>query len=133
MALPLLLGRRACSWAPYPEVSLREARALRDEARVLLAKGVNPHTERKKKRHAIQLASEYSFKAVFDAWVDHHRKELKEGRQSTLSQILRIFDKGVLPSLGKMSVYDIRLPQLLGVLAKIEERKAFTTAEKVRT
>src|SRR3546814_11444928 len=32
-----------------------------------------------------------------------------------------------------MSIYDIRRPQLLGVLAAIEKRKAFTTAEKVRT
>ena len=44
---------------------------------------------------------------------EHRRKELKEGRQSTLSQILRIFNKDVLPTLGKMSIYDIRRPQLL--------------------
>jgi len=116
-----------------PEIGLREARTLRDEARALLARGINPHTDRKQKRHAVKLAADYTFKAVFDAWVEHRRKELKEGRQSTLSQILRIFGKDVLPALGKMSIYDIRRPQLLGVLARIEERKAFTTAEKVRT
>lgn len=32
-----------------------------------------------------------------------------------------------------MSIYDIRRPQLLGVVARIEQRKALTTAEKVRT
>ena len=82
---------------------------------------------------AVKLAADYTFKAVFDAWVEHRRKEIKEGRNSTLSQILRIFNKDVLPSLKQMSIYDIRRPQLLGVLARIEERKAFTTAEKVRT
>ncbi|MBY2956649.1 DUF4102 domain-containing protein [Achromobacter pulmonis] len=128
------LGKqKRISLGNYPEIGLREARALRDEARALLAKGINPHTDRKQKRHAVKLASDYTFKAVFDAWVEHRRKELKEGRQSTLSQILRIFDKDVLPSLGRMSIYDIRRPQLLGVLARIEQRKAFTTAEKVRT
>ena len=128
------LGKqKRISLGNYPEIGLREARALRDEARALLAKGINPHTDRKQKRHAVKLAADYTFKAVFDAWVEHRRKELKEGRQSTLSQILRIFGKDVLPTLGKMSIYDIRRPQLLGVLARIEERKAFTTAEKVRT
>ena len=128
------LGKqKRISLGNYPEIGLREARTLRDEARALLAKGINPHTDRKQKRHAVKLASDYTFKAVFDAWVEHRRKELKEGRQSTLSQILRIFGKDVLPTLGKMSIYDIRRPQLLGVLARIEERKAFTTAEKVRT
>ncbi|MGR4897326.1 tyrosine-type recombinase/integrase [Stenotrophomonas sp. LARHCG68] len=128
------LGKqKRISLGNYPEIGLREARTLRDEARALLAKGINPHTDRKQKRHAVKLAADYTFKAVFDAWVEHRRKELKEGRQSTLSQILRIFGKDVLPILGKMSIYDIRRPQLLGVLARIEERKAFTTAEKVRT
>lgn len=128
------LGKqKRISMGNYPEIGLRDARSLRDQARALLAKGVNPHTDRKQKRHAVQLAAEYTFKSVFDAWVEHRRKELKEGRQSTLSQILRIFDKDVLPSLGKRSIYDIRRPQLLGVLARIEERKAYTTAEKVRT
>ncbi|PBZ51887.1 integrase [Pseudomonas aeruginosa] len=128
------LGKqKRISLGNYPEIGLREARTLRDEARALLAKGINPHTDRKQKRHAVKLAADYTFKAVFDAWVEHRRKELKEGRQSTLSQILRIFGKDVLPTLGKMSIYDIRRPQLLGVLARIEERRAFTTAEKVRT
>ncbi|SSW71262.1 Prophage integrase IntS [Achromobacter veterisilvae] len=128
------LGKqKRISLGNYPEIGLREARTLRDEARALLAKGINPHTDRKQKRHAVKLAADYTFKTVFDAWVEHRRKELKEGRQSTLSQILRIFGKDVLPTLGKMSIYDIRRPQLLGVLARIEERKAFTTAEKVRT
>nr|WP_200967923.1 integrase arm-type DNA-binding domain-containing protein [Pseudomonas aeruginosa] len=128
------LGKqKRISLGNYPEIGLREARTLRDEARALLAQGINPHTDRKQKRHAVKLASDYTFKAVFNAWVEHRAKELKEGRNSTLSQIKRIFEKDVLPSLGKMSIYDIRRPQLLGVLAKIEGRKAFTTAEKVRT
>jgi integrase len=128
------LGKqKRMSLGSYPALSLREARAERDKAQVLLAKGIDPQIERDQLRHAAKLAGEYTFKNVFDAWVEHRRKELKEGRQSTLSQILRIFNKDVLPTLGKMSIYDIRRPQLLGVLAAIEKRKAFTTAEKVRT
>ncbi len=128
------LGKqKRISLGNYPEVGLREARAMRDEARALLAKSINPHTDRKQKQRAVKLASDYMFKAVFDAWLEHRAKELKEGRNSTLSQIRRIFDKDVLPSLETMSIYHIRRPQLLGVLARIERRKAFTTAEKVRT
>lgn len=37
------LGKRSrISFGTYPEVSLGEARVLRDEARTLLAKGLNP-------------------------------------------------------------------------------------------
>ena len=128
------LGKqKRLSLGGYPALSLREARGERDKAQALLAKGIDPQIERDQRRHAAKLAGEYTFKIVFDAWVEHRRKELKEGRQSTLSQILRIFNKDVLPTLGKMSIYDIRRPQLVGVVAAIEKRKAFTTAEKVRT
>ena len=36
----------------------------------------------------------------------------------------RIFDKDVLPTLGKRSIYEIKRPDLLEVIAKIEKRRA---------
>ena len=89
--------QKRMSLGTYPEVSLREARALRDEARTLLAKGVNPRTHRKQKRHAARLADENTFQVVYNKWIEHRKLVLKEGRQSTLSQIQRIFAKDVLP------------------------------------
>ncbi len=125
--------QKRMSLGTYPKVSLREARALRDGARALVAKGVNPKIDRKQKLRAVRFATENSFKVVYLQWLAHRKLELKEGRQSTLSQIQRIFDKDVLPALGSVSVYDVRRPDLLAVLAFIEQRRAFTTAEKVRT
>ncbi|WP_313024286.1 tyrosine-type recombinase/integrase [Pseudomonas lopnurensis] len=121
------------SLGTYPEISLRDARELRDEARVLLAKGINPKIDRKQKFRAACLAEEHSFKSVYLQWLAHRKLELKEGRQSTLSQIQRIFDKNVLPTLGFMSIYNVRRADLLEVIARVERRKAFTTAEKLRT
>lgn len=124
--------QKRMSLGTYPEVSLREARTLRDEARALLAKGINPRAHRKQKRQSVRLADENTFKAVFDKWVEHRRLVLKEGRQSTLSQIQRIFAKDVLPALGRRSIYEIQRLDLLEVVARIERRKALTSAEKVR-
>lgn len=124
--------QKRMSLGTYPEIGLREARELRDQARALLAKGINPKLDRKYKRQAVQFANEHTFNTVFLQWVKHRKLELKEGRQSTLSQINRIFDKDVLPTLGKLPIYDIRRADLLDILAKIEQRRAFTTAEKVR-
>lgn len=125
--------QKRMSLGTYPEVSLREARALRDEARALLAKGINPKVDRKRKRQAVRLAGEHSFKAVFQQWYEHRCLELKEGRNSTREQIQRIFDADVLPSLGKLSIHEVRRSDLVEVVAKIELRQAHTTAEKVRT
>lgn len=124
--------QRRMSLGPYPEVSLREARRLRDDARALLVKGTNPHIYRKQKRRAVRLADENTFQAVFEKWVEHRKLVLKEGRQSTLSQIQRIFNKDVLPILGKRPIYEIQRPDLLEVVARIEKRGALSIAEKVR-
>lgn len=122
------------SLGSYPQIGLKEARTRRDEARALVAQGIiNPYEHRKQQRLAVHSAREHTFEAVFNQWVEFRRLSLKEGRQSTLSQILRIFNKDILPSLGGRSVYDINRHDLLDLLSRIEQRKALTTAEKCRT
>ena len=129
-----LLGKqKRMSLGNYPEVSLRDARSLRDEARALVAKDINPHRHRKQKRAAAKLAGEHTFDAIYKKWLSHRELSLKKGRQTTLSILPRVFAKDVLPALGKRSIYDIKRPDLLEVIAKIEKRKALSVAEKVRT
>ncbi|TCO75562.1 integrase [Plasticicumulans lactativorans] len=128
------LGKqKRMSLGNYPEVSLRDARTLRDEARALVAKDINPHLHRKQKRAAVKLAGENTFEAIYKKWLAHRELSLKKGRQTTLSILPRVFAKDVLPALGKRSIYDIKRPDLLEVIAKIEKRKALSVAEKVRT
>lgn len=125
--------QKRMSLGSYPQIGLKEARTRRDEARALVAQGINPYEHRKQQRLAVHSAREHTFEAVFNQWVEFRRLSLKEGRQSTLSQILRIFNKDILPSLGGRSVYDINRHDLLDLLSRIEQRKALTTAEKCRT
>ena len=125
--------QKRISLGSYPQINLKEARTRRDEARALIAQGINPYEHRKQQRRAVLSAAEHTFEAVFSQWVEFRRLSLKEGRQSTLSQILRIFNKDVLPTLGRRSIYDINRHDLLDLLSRIEQRKALTTAEKCRT
>lgn len=61
------LGRQSrMSLGMYPELSLRDARAMRNEARALIAKGINPRIARKQKRHAARLAGEHTFIATYE-------------------------------------------------------------------
>ncbi|MGD9730097.1 MAG: tyrosine-type recombinase/integrase, partial [Nitrospiraceae bacterium] len=124
--------RKRMSFGTYPEVSLRDARTLRDEARALVAKGINPHRHRKQTRATVRLADANTFEAVYTKWLAHRELGLKKGRQCTSSVLPRIFKKDVLPVLGKRSIYEIKRPDLLEVIARIERRKALSVAEKVR-
>ncbi len=121
------------SLGTYPEISLKEARELRDQARALVAKGVAPRIHRRQERKAALLAASNTFEAVFRSWRDFKALSLKDGRQSTLSQVDRIFKKDLLPALGPQSIFEITRADLLEVLRKIEGRGAHTTAEKCRT
>jgi hypothetical protein len=104
--------RKRMSFGTYPEVSLLEARALRDEARALVARGINPRVHRKQKRSVAKLAGENTFEAVYKKWFAHRELSLKKGRQCTASVLPRIFEKDVLPLLGKRTIYEIKRPDL---------------------
>lgn len=125
--------QKRMSFGSYPQLGLRDARTKRDEARALIAQGTNPSEQRKQQRLAVRLSSDHAFEAVFNQWIAFRRLSLKEGRQSTLSQMLRIFAKDVLPHIGDRSIHDITRHVLMEVLDRIESRGAFTTAEKCRT
>jgi len=125
--------QKRMSLGTYPEVSLRQARVLRDEARALLANGINPRVHRKQQRFATQWSDDYSFDTVFKQWHAHRGLSLKTGRQTALSQAERIFNKDVLPSLGRRAIHDIKRHDLLEVLARIERRNACSVAKKVRS
>jgi|GEM_PF-1574929 len=97
--------QKRMSLGTYPEVSLKQARERRDEARRLLAININPCEHRKQQRHEVEIAVKQTFEAVYNEWVGFRRLSLKEGRQSTLSQILRVFKKDILPILGEQPIF----------------------------
>lgn len=125
--------QKRLSLGTYPEVTLKQARTRRDQARELVARGINPRKQRTQDRLEALRSEEYTFQKVFDQWFEFRKLSLKPGRQSTQEQIQRIFNKDLLPALGPLSVYEIRRSDLLDVLEDIERRSAFTTAEKCRT
>lgn len=128
------LGKQSrMSLGMYPELGLRDARAMRDEARTLIAKGINPRIARKQKQQAAQLAGEHTFIAVYKRWLAYRALVLEEGRQSTLAQIRRVFKKDVIPPLRRMTIHEVTRHHLLEVVGRIERRGSLSVAEKVRT
>jgi len=117
----------------YPEMPLKTAREERDGLRAQVAQGVDPRIHRLQSKVDTLVAPVQTFASVFKVWRNFKSLSLKTGRQSTLSQIDRIFAKDVLPRLGHFDIFEVDNTHLLKALRRIERRKAFTTAEKVRT
>ena len=125
--------RDRISFGGYPALSLKDARSLRDEARSLLANGVNPHSARQRQQQATALACEHTFMAVYERWLAHRALSLEKGRQTSLEQIGRVFRKDVFSALERLPVYDITRAHLLDVIARVEKRGSLSVAEKLRT
>ena len=114
----------------YPDVSLKEAREKRDEARKLIAQGIDPGAERKADKAAVVALTENCFEAICRQWLAA-RKDTVEAAQH-LKTLARM-ENDVFPWLGAKAIHEITAPEVLGVLRRIDERGARYTAHRVRS
>lgn len=121
------------SFGVYPEITLREARDMRDRARVLLARGECPRSVRKNLPEKTDDAL-VKFADVAERWQELRIGRLKsESRQGSISQSQRYLAKEVLPAIGNKPVVDVTRAEVLAILRRIEARGALNVATKVRT
>lgn len=114
----------------YPEVSLREARRRRDEARTQLAAGLDPGEERKRVLSEAQSEARNTFQAVADEYLD---KVAVEGREAVTIKKSRWLVSLLAPSLGNRPVSQIPPKDLLEALKPLEAAGHHETARRARS
>lgn len=114
----------------YPEVGLKDARVRRDEARKLLANGVDPAVNRKAQQAARMEWSANTFEVLCREWLEK-RKDTVEPAQHV--KTLARMENDVFPWLGAKAIPQITPPDILSVLRRIDERGARYTAHRVRS
>lgn len=124
---------RRISLGVYPVIGLKEARKRRDEAKELLAQGLDPSAQRQAEKEAVkrqQKAEAQTFKAVALQWWESYGPTLAE---RTRDRTQRYLDQDLLPALGDKPVASIMPADLLAVAAPAEKRGASNTAHKIMT
>lgn len=113
----------------YPDVSLKDARERRDEARKLMAQGINPslHRQVQKSGRADRLAN--SFEVVAKEWF---AKKSPTWATTHSSKIIRRLEREVFPWLGSRPVAEITAPEILAVLRRVEARGKHETAHRTQ-
>lgn len=125
------------------EVSLKQARQRRDEARQLIAAGQDPVEERKsqdaQRRDSRQAKARPempagpgpgSFEAVARDWVTTiHKAKVSEGHAA---RTLTRFEQDVFPWIGHLPIQDLTSPKVLEVIRRVEARGAIDTAHRVK-
>jgi integrase len=107
----------------YPDVGLKRARVKRDDARKLVADGVNPSAVRK----AAKLGRADSVEAIARDWLKKREKEVEAG---TVRRDRRRLEKYIFPTLGKRPIRAVEPPDLLEALRRIESLKFNDTAHR---
>lgn len=113
------------SFGVYPDVSLKSARQKRDTARQQLAAGIDPGQARRAEKLA-QAGAE-SFEAIAREW---HARFSPGWVASHGDRILRRLEKDVFPWLRGRPIAEVKAPELLAVLRRIESRGAQETAHR---
>jgi len=96
------------SFGKYPSVTLAVARERHQEARKLLASGIDPMAQRKALKTAELLSSDNSFASIADLWLKHWRCG-KSPRHAL--QVERRMNADILPRLGTRPIADIKAPR----------------------
>lgn len=109
----------------YPDVPLKRAREKRDDARRLVADGIDPSA----RRQAERSAAANTFVAVADEWLMIKKPSLAPGTWQRDHDQLH---KWVVPYLGNRPIASIEAPDLLDVLRRIEGKGISDTAHRTR-
>lgn len=117
------------SLGTYPEISLADARARRDEARTQIAHNIDPGALRKALKQSNTEEKE-TFEVIAREWHTKFKPSWTVGHAIT---ILSRLERDLFPWVGNRPIAEIKAPELLAVLRRVESRGALETAHRIRT
>jgi integrase len=117
--------RKTLALGVYPDVTLKEARSKRDEARNQLAAGIDPGAQ----RAATKTAATDTFEALAREW---HQRNLSRWTPKHGASLLVWLVNDTFPWIGAKPIREIVATDLLAVLRRMEERGAVSSAHRVR-
>jgi integrase len=116
------------SMGTYPDITLKQARERRDQARGLLATGTDPSAARKAEKASVVSATSGSFEAVAREFHDTKRAEWSEAHAR---RWLERLVKDVFPYLGARPLAEVSAPDLLTTLRRVEARGVRETVHSI--
>ncbi|MCA3646873.1 MAG: integrase arm-type DNA-binding domain-containing protein [Methylobacterium sp.] len=113
----------------YPAIGLSDARKKRDEAKALLASGVDPSQQKRLDKVAKAISNATTFRVIAEEYLD---KQRREGRSETTIVKNRYLLEQAFPAIGERPVAEIKAAEVLAILKHLEKRGTLETAKRVR-
>lgn len=118
---------RLLALGAYPHVSLSQARKKKDDARALLAEGIDPLIEKKKREQLAHTDSQDTFEAVAREWYENRQTRWSE---KYAKNVISRLEADVFPQLGIYPISQIEAPMILSTVRLIEKRNARELAKR---
>lgn len=123
------LGKeQALALGRYPDVGLKDARERRDEARKMIAAGLNPSFEKKRAAIAASVGAANTFKAIAEELI---AKRSREGLKAITTDKMNWLLAQLAPAIGSRPIAEIEPYELLAVLKKVELSGRHETAKRL--
>lgn len=120
---------RMLSFGIYPDISLAQARVRRDEAKKLLAEGIDPSLEKQRNKQQGAINAELTFEKVANDWLDIKARTLAP---NTLKKMQGALKTNILNRVGKQSIKDLRYKDIQACLFVMQERGALRIMHETR-
>ena len=121
--------RKLLAIGKYPDISLQEARRRHREAREQLAQGIDPSAAKQAKKISGKTRAANSFEVIAREWFAMWKTDKAE---SHYSKVIARLEKDVFPYIGNRPIAEIKAPDILSVLRRIESRGIVDTAHKAK-
>ena len=123
--------RKMLALGAYPSVTLAEARQRREDAKKLLANGIDPGAMKKTLKSTGKELAANTFEVIARQW---HLKFSTAGKWSPThaADIMHRLEKDIFPPLGSRPISEIKPKELLTVLERIVSRGALDSAHRLR-
>jgi integrase len=125
-----LSKQKTLSLGQWPDLSLADARAKREEARRLLASGIDPSHQQKIDAAKARIEENSTFKTVALEWIA--KQEREQLAEVTLSKVRWLLDKAY-PKIGTRPIAQITAHEVLVVLRSVEATGRYESARRMRS
>ena len=103
----------------YPIVGLAEARRLRDDAKALLHKGINPIEDRVEKKQEEKNANKNTFRLVAEEYIEN---KIADRTEKYKQQMRDSFERDVYKVIGNKAVKDVTSHDVLKIMENTLKR-----------
>ncbi len=120
--------RKTLALGVYPDTTLKDARDKRDQARQQLAEGIDPSDNKKAVKRSRAESAANSFEVVAREWFEC---KMTDKSDSHRTRTIANLERDVFPWIGSLAIADLKSPELLKVLRRVEDREAIETAHRI--